>query len=371
MIPFGHTQQWDQKDKYEVFRPLHSGKTPLRLGIVGLGGVAQGKHLPALHRLQLTGYPVDLVAVAELNEEIGRKVARLHGCRLYSDYREMYGNEALDAVLVLTPPGPPREDIVRDAFAAGLPVFSEKPILGGPPEALDETLRGARRLCELADEKGLVFSIGFCKRFSPPYANARELVEAGRIGRVSMIAAKMCQGWAKPALLENQICHIIDQLRFVGGDLKSVYANAVNAYGEKNYPIDGLAASLEFASGAIGVLYVNSSNPSLKPWERLEVFGENKWLCVEDAATLTLHDAGEEPSKVWQPTWPTTLLFDEEFSGFAGGLADFLDAVTQGRRAAASGWDGYKALEIAAALHQSCREGRKVSLTSTVCQEGR
>ena len=361
-LPYGYTEKWDEKDKYIAWNPLHGEERPLHLGIVGAGGVAQGKHFPALFRLGMMGYPVQVAAVAEINEVMRTKSAHMLGCRGYADYRDMLEQEQLDAIEVLMPPAPPRGDVIRLALEKGVHVLAEKPLLFTSPHELGTTLQEADRLCKLAEERGLVLSMGFSKRFSPPYHNARLLINDGRIGKIGMVQAKMCQGWSKANLLENQTCHMIDALRYLIGEVKRVYAVSVNRYGETAYPIDGLAATLEFENGAIGTLVANSSNPSLKPWERIEVFGERKWLAIEDGAELIVHDSDEGPSKVWKPVWPHTLLLDEQFSGFVGEIMDFAEAARGRRQPATTGRDGYKALEIAYALHRSYETGRVVEL---------
>jgi len=345
-----------------IKNPLYSNEEPLKLGIVGIGGVAQGKHLPALFRLGILGYPIKLVAITEINEEVKYKVSNLLNCKAYSNYIDMYEKEDLEAIEVLIPPGPPKGDVIREAFNRGIHVLAEKPLLFTTPSELDKTLEEAECLCKYAEEKGIIFSMGFSKRFSPPYNNAKVLIDEGSIGKISIVTVKMCQGWSKANLLENQICHIIDILRYLVGEIKTVYANARNSYNEQSYPIDGLVATLEFENGVIGTLCVNSSNPSLKPWERVEIFGEKKWLAVEDGTNLILYDSEEGPSKKWQPVWPNTLLLDEHFSGFVGEIADFADSVRGKKSPKTTGWDGYKALEVAYALHLSYQQKKAISL---------
>jgi predicted dehydrogenase len=118
---------------------------------------------------------------------------------------------------------------------------------------------------------------------------------------------------------------------------------------------------VEFASGAIGTLYFSSSSLSLKPWERVEIFGERKWLAVEDGMSTTLHDSEQGPSKSWAPVFPNTLLFDEEFGGYVPEIKNFLDAIRGDAAALASGEDGVAALILASMIHESAKARRFVS----------
>ena len=157
----------------------------------------------------------------------------------------------------------------------------------------------------------------------------------------------------------------LDEARWIGGEIKGLQALASNRYGEPNYPHDNIVVNVEFESGAIGTFYFNSSSPALKPWERVEVFGNRKWLAVEDQMTVTLHDSDEGPSKVWSPVLPTTLFFDEEFSGFTHQLLNFVQAVRGDAAPAVTGDDGIAALRIAQMIHVAARERRYVSYHET------
>ena len=89
----------------------------------------------------------------------------------------------------------------------------------------------------------------------------------------------------------------------------------------------------------------------MKPWLRLEVYGEGVWLAVDDVFELTLHDSETGPSKSWRPVLANTLLFDEEFGGYLPQLEHFLQVVRGEEAASITGQDGYKALELVVATH--------------------
>jgi myo-inositol 2-dehydrogenase/D-chiro-inositol 1-dehydrogenase len=359
-VPFGYTPEWAEKDKYQVKVPPAEGQQPVRLALIGLGGVALGKHLPAIRRLRETGEAIEIVAGADIDATLRSKVERLHGFPCYADFRAMLDAHAIDAVEILTDPGESRFQALQEAVERGLHVFVEKPFLFEGVDRLGESIAKARDIVARAKIKRLVVMTGFVKRFSPPYQVAKILIDQGAIGPISLIAIKMCQGWSRHILLEGQACHVLHLAVWIGGPIKGLHALGVNRFGEANYPYDNIVANVEFDSGAIGAFYFNSSAPSLKPWERIEVFGERKWLAVEDGVSVQLHDSEEGPSKVWAPVMPHTLFFDEEFGGFAGELRAFADAVRGGRPAAVSGDDGVEALIIAHMIHTSIGERRYV-----------
>ena len=359
-LPYGYTHGWQGPDAYQVRQAADPNQPALRLGLIGLGAIAQAKHIPALRRLQTMGEGVELVAGADIDQDLGEKAADIHGFQWYRDFRDMLELETLHGVLVLTRPTLARVDIISNCLKSGLPVFTEKPFLDDGVARLPHALAESQRLCELAENMDLPLMVGFLKRFAPPYANAHHLLTKGAIGKPAMIAAKMCLGWGGDKFLEHSACHILDLIRFFMGDLSSLSAYGVNQYGRASYPFDNATIALKFKSGAVGSLHVSSSGLSLKPWERIEIYGDQAWLVVDDSKTLTLYDSETGPEKTWQPAWPHTLLFDAEFSGFAWELKAFLNAIRTRQSVSPSCWDGYRAIEFCWAIHRSLETGNEV-----------
>jgi len=252
--------------------------------------------------------------------------------------------EPLDAVVVSSPD----QFHVEHAMAcieAGLPVLVEKPI--------SRSLTDARRLCELADARQVLLMTVANKRYSPPYRRAKEFIEQGAVKEPTMLVGKFNLGYDYVDLFESGTIHLFDMARFFLGDVGEVQARGVQKYGrpERPYPFEQAIVSVQFSSGAIGALYTSSVALSLKPWERIELYGNKSWLAVEDQWELRLYESEAGPVKSWQPVIPNTLLFDEEFGGFTGLLDNFLQAVRGTERPLVTGWDGYKAYELAVASH--------------------
>lgn len=364
-VPFGYTPVWAEKDKYDVKRTMRPDERPVRLALIGLGGVALGKHLPAIRRLRDTAAAIEVVAGAEIDDGVRKKVENLHGFPCYADFRTMFDSHEIDAVELLTDPGESRHAAFEEAISRGVHIFAEKPFLFFGVDRLPESIRKARAIVKRAAERNLVVATGFVKHFSPPYRVAKKLVESNAIGPLSLVAVKMCQGWSRHILLEGQACHVLHLVLWIAGPIKGLTAFGINRYGEPNYPHDNIVVNVEFESGAIGTFYFNSSSPSLKPWERFEVFGERKWLAVEDGVTVALHDSEEGPSKTWAPVMPHTLFFDEEFSGFTGEIASFAEAARGNAPVVVSGQDGIDALILAWMIHTAIAERRYVAWSET------
>ncbi len=356
---YGHTparQALLLGDVYGIgYDEQRAQRPPLRLGVIGAGGVAQSKYFPAVARLRAIWEPIEIVAFAEPRREQARKVQAIYGGRSYTDYREMLKQEELDGVLVLGPDELHPEHTLA-ALQSNCHVLVEKPIA--------RSLADAHRMCTLADHLGLILMTVATMRCMPPYRRARGLIEHGPVSAPAMFAGKFNLGYDYVDLLEGGTIHLFDLARYLMGDVTSVHALGINRYhgSRHGYPIDNAIASLQFASGAIGAVYTSSSALSFKPWTRVEVYGNHAWLAVDDNWELLLYDGEERPAQSWKPAPPNTLLFDEEFGGFMGLIENFCGAIRGVEAPVATGWDGYRAYELRTATVLSLARGDSVSL---------
>lgn len=358
-VPFGHTpvaKAFDAGDVYGIAPDAErAARRPIRLGFIGAGGVAQSKYFPAIARLRMTWEPIEVAAFAEPRAEHAAKVRAVYGGVHYTDYRAMLAEAGLDGVVVLS-----GDDVHADhtlaSLEAGLPVLVEKPIA--------RSLADAERMCRAADDHGLPLMAVANKRYAPPYRYARRLIEAGPVRDPALFVGKFNLGYPYVDLLEAGTIHLFDLARYLMGDVGAVAAAGVNRYGrnKRRYPVDNAAITLEFASGAVGSLTTSSSALSFQPWERVEVYGDQAWLAVEDQTTLHLYDSEEGPAKSWGPVPPNTLLFDEEFGGYMGILENFAQVIRGAEAPLVTGWDGYRAFEVLTAAQLSIARRERVTL---------
>src|SRR5262249_17731241 len=103
---------------------------PLRVGVVGCGGIAQMRHLPTpAQRADL----FQVVALADLNERTMNAVGDRYGVRArFRDGRELAGQRDVEAVLVFAS-GCHREAVLA-LLSARKPLFVEKPLAYSLPE---------------------------------------------------------------------------------------------------------------------------------------------------------------------------------------------------------------------------------------------
>jgi predicted dehydrogenase len=357
---YGHTpvkKAFELGDVYGVgYDAERAARRKVRLGIIGAGPVVQSKHWPAIKRLQTIWEPVEVVAFALRTPEQAAKVAQVFGGRWYPDYQQMLADEELDGVIVASSDAVHAEH-VEACLTSGRHVLVEKPVT--------RSLADAERICRLADERGLVLMTVSNKRYAPPYRRAKKFVTEGPVRDPALFAGKFNLGYQYVDLFESGTIHVFDLTRYLMGDVTRVRCVGVNRYGRnrRRFPVDNAICTFEFTSGAVGTVYTSSSALSLKPWERVEVYGDHAWLDVDDQYRLTLYDSEEGPAKSWTPIIPNTLIFDEEFGGFMGLIENFLQAVRGAEPPLVTGWDGLRAYELLVAGELSlARDGETICL---------
>lgn len=141
---------------------------PVRLGYVGCGFIAQHIHLPNFSGLK----DCQLVALAELRPELGRKVADHYSIpTLVSSHQELIDNPDIDAVAV-SADYVVQGEIAADLLAAGKHVFMEKPMA--------VSMKQAQVILAAAERGGGRLMIGYMKRYDPGNILTRDTVRKWR-----------------------------------------------------------------------------------------------------------------------------------------------------------------------------------------------
>lgn len=151
-----------------------SPDTPVGIAFVGCGMVSE------LHAAAMAAVPAArMVGVFDGDRERAAACARATGGRVYGSLAELLGDEAVEAVLVLTPTAS-HVAIALDALDAGKHVLVEKPVASSMDElhALITAAEGAGRVC----------MPGHNYAYVPELARMRRLVRSGRLGEIRMLS---------------------------------------------------------------------------------------------------------------------------------------------------------------------------------------
>ncbi|MET9218495.1 MULTISPECIES: Gfo/Idh/MocA family oxidoreductase [unclassified Streptomyces] len=188
---------------------MASGSAPRKIGVIGLGDIAQKAYLPVL-----ASQP-DL----ELHLQT-RTPATLD--RIGDAYRLPHRHTSLDTLLdqgldaaFVHAPTDLHVEIAGRLIEAGVPVYVDKP--------LARDLDGARQLVALAEERGVPLMAGFNRRYAPAYAQCLDhprdliLMQKNRVG-----LPEEARG-----MIFDDFIHVVDTLRFLApGTVRDVHVSA-------------------------------------------------------------------------------------------------------------------------------------------------
>ena len=160
----------------------------VRVGVVGCGGIATGKHLPSLRKLpnvEIVGF-YDIVAekAVKCAKDFGTKEAR--AC---SSLRNLLSDKSIDVVHVCTP-NKSHSEISVAALQAGKHVMCEKPMA--------KTSAGARRMVEAARKSRRKLTIGYQNRFRADSLWLNKACRDGMLGDIYYAKAHAIRRRAVP-----------------------------------------------------------------------------------------------------------------------------------------------------------------------------
>jgi predicted dehydrogenase len=167
---------------------MSSKNEKVRVGIIGVGGIANGKHMPNLAKLP----NVEMVAFCDIIEERAEQGAKQYGtpdAKVYTDYRDLIARDDIDVVHVCTP-NREHSFITIDALEAGKHVMCEKPMA--------KTYAEAKAMVEAAKRTGKKLTIGYQSRHRADSSYLKKVVDAGELGEIYFAKALAVRRRAVP-----------------------------------------------------------------------------------------------------------------------------------------------------------------------------
>ena len=146
----------------------------VKVGIIGCGGIANGKHLSAMSNIK----EIEITAFCDIIEERAVEAAKKYGtpdAKVYTDYKELLKDESLVAVHVCTP-NRSHSFITIDALEAGKNVMCEKPMA--------KTYAEAKAMYEASVRTGKVLTIGYQSRWRDDSLYLKQCCENGDLGDI-------------------------------------------------------------------------------------------------------------------------------------------------------------------------------------------
>ncbi len=168
---------------------MAKSKSKLKVAVIGCGGIANQKHLPAL---AAQADKCEIVAFCDIILERAEKAAKEYGtpdALVCEDYKEVLKDKSIDVVHVCTP-NVSHCPITCDAFAAGKNVMCEKPMA--------HNTESARKMMDAWKKSGKKFTIGYQNRFRPDTITLHRACEEGALGEIYFAKAEAIRRRAVP-----------------------------------------------------------------------------------------------------------------------------------------------------------------------------
>ena len=209
----------------------------VRMGVIGTGVMGE-RHCRVCANLP----GVELVGVADLNEERGRQVAERYETAYFSDYKALLPQ--LDAAIIAAST-PAHFTLAVECLEGGLHVMVEKPIA--------ETVQQAQQLIQIADNQRVVLQVGLIERFNPAFIELKHVTEGMRLIGINVRRlSSFDTSNTDVDVIRDLMIHDLDLVvNAVGLDIEGISASGRSIH---TRAIDYATATLSFRDGPTATL---------------------------------------------------------------------------------------------------------------------
>jgi UDP-N-acetyl-2-amino-2-deoxyglucuronate dehydrogenase len=345
----------------------------IHIGLIGGGNITE------THARAARAIPgVEIAAIYGTNAE---KVARLSGefgGTPYEDFDAFLKHRPMDLVIIGSPSGLHAEQGIA-AARQGLHVLTEKPI--------EVSLARTDALIAAAKQSGVQLGVIFQDRTKPHIRQLKKWIDEGLLGKVLFIDARV--KWYRPpeyyansrwrgtlaldggGALINQGVHTVDLLLWSLGDVARVQGRTATLL-HKIEAEDTAVATLEFASGALGVFHATTAAYPGYP-RRVEISGTAGTVILEHdriiaadlrsspAASRVASDLAALSELARDENQSASSAAVSDFRGHQAALEDFLAAIQQKRAPACDGLEGRRSIALIEAIYRAARTPDRVA----------
>lgn len=308
----------------------------IRVALLGAG------YIQNVHARAVLEHPNgELVAIANWREPSARVLAERYGIpRVSTDWEEIVSAPDVDAAVVATPNALHAPQTVA-LLRSGKHVMVEKPMAMSVREC-DEMIEASRA-------SGASLMVAHCWRFSDEVRAMRDRIAGGGLGEVVKTRGYGVHtnwgpsGWfVDPALagggaLVDMGVHAIDTARFLLGDPlpTRVCATVGTRYGDYAVDDDGIVL-ISWSSGVNSVVESGWWHPHSGGLEAdTEIYGTKGY------------------ARIWDPAPPSEEYEHGSQPMYTAQMAEFLDAIAEGRQPRPSGEDGRVVMQVVEEAYRS------------------
>lgn len=218
----------------------------MKIGLIGCGVMGQN-HLRVLKNLTEVA-EITVSDPSENNLNTAKKNYGIEKC--YSNYNEMIKNEALDGIVIATPPVTHR-NIAIDVLEAKIPTLLEKPIA--------HTLKDANDIIEASKKNNTLLTVGHIERFNPVISQLKTFLNNNVLKNIYLINTHRIGPFPKRLLgnvegvLVDLAIHDFDIIYYLSSKIKSIKSQVIKENNQEIYAKtlmeleSGVKASSEFS----------------------------------------------------------------------------------------------------------------------------
>jgi UDP-N-acetyl-2-amino-2-deoxyglucuronate dehydrogenase len=336
----------------------------IHLGLIGGGNITE------THARAARAVPgVEISAIYGTNAEKVARLCREHGGTACQDLDAFLKHRPMDMVIVGSPSGLHAEQGIA-AARRGMHVLTEKPI--------EISTARADALIEAAKHAGVQLGVIFQDRMKPHIRQLKSWIEQGLLGRILFVDARV--KWYRPpeyyanshwrgtlaldggGALINQAVHTIDLLLWLLGDVVRVQARTATLL-HKIEAEDTAVATIEFASGALGIFHATTAAYPGYP-RRVEISGTEGSVILEHdriiAADLRNAPTGVSESYVPDQNKSSSSAAVSDIRGHQGVLEDFIAAIQNKQTCACDGVEGRRSIALIESIYHAAKTPERV-----------
>ena len=339
----------------------------LNFALVGCGRIAN-RHSELLGNNKISG--AQLIAVCDNVLEKAEKIGNQFNIPSYSNMDQMMNKESIDIVVVLTPSGM-HADHVINLSKFGKDIIVEKPM------AL--TLEDADKMIKSCKTNNCNLFVVKQNRFNLPVLKLHEALVNNRFGKLILGTVRVRWSrhqsyydqdswrgtWAMDGgVLCNQASHHIDMLRWMMGDVESVFARSITALVDIEAE-DTAVATLKFKNGALGIIEATTATRPSDLEGSISILGEKGSVVI----------GGFAVNKILSWDFEDYLKEDkdiqEKFSvnppnvygfGHKSYYEHVIDCLSNGKKNLLDGEQGRKSVELINCIYESIESGEEIFL---------
>ena len=277
--------------------------TKLRVGVVGLGGIAQKAYLPILSQAA----DWTLVGGFSPNQQKAQPICDSYRMACFSGLDTLA--QQCDAVFVHSSTAS-HFQVIGELLRYGVHVYVDKP--------LAETVEQGEQLIALAEKQGKTLMVGFNRRFAPLYRQLKQQMQQPASIRMDKHRADSVGPNSLRFTLLDDYLHVVDTALWLGGDEGKLLSGSLRAtaagelmYAEHHFKCGEtlVTTSMHRRAGS-----QRESVQAVTDGAVYQLSDMRQWLREDSQGVL------EQPT----PGWQTTLAQ----RGFDGAVRHFLACVS-------------------------------------------